>query len=89
MEDVKLKKRMFIAFILIFSFVIIFSNYSSNQDSLILLSRYEKSILDEFKISYKDEVLHGVDALSICKMYLFAGVSKDYETIDKIYSLLL
>ena len=55
-------------------------------ENLINLSEYETAKLNEFKSSYDDEVLLDLEALSVCKMYLFSGYMGDYETQYEFYT---
>ena len=55
-------------------------------ENLIDLSEYEAAKLNGFKSSYNDEVLLGLEPLSICKMYLFSGYMGDYETQYEFYT---
>ncbi len=58
------------------------NNYNTD---LTDLSTYENLKFEEFKLSYDDQVLVGLEPISICKMYLYAALIGDYETEYELY----
>jgi len=61
-------------------------NSNRIYDSLISLDSYELKKYGEFKNEYDDQVLYGLNPISICKMYLYASWIKDYETQYEFYT---
>lgn len=57
-----------------------------NHLDLVDLTLHEQMILDQFKLEYDIEVLKGVEALSICKLYLYSMLIEDYETVYELYT---
>jgi hypothetical protein len=64
------------------------SEINSNRvyESLISLDSYELKKYEEFKEEYDDQVLYGLNPISICKMFLYAEWIKDYETEYEFYT---
>jgi|LGOV01.1.fsa_nt_gb hypothetical protein len=56
------------------------------HEDLTDLSTYESLKFEEFRLNYDDKVLIGLEPISICKMYLYASLIKDYETVYELYT---
>lgn len=56
------------------------------HEDLTDLNTYESIKFEEFRLSYDDEFLIDLDPISICKMYLYASLIKDYETQYELYT---
>ena len=50
------------------------------------LSTYESLKFEEFRLNYDDNVLIGLEPVSICKMYLYTTLIGDYETQYELYT---
>jgi hypothetical protein len=55
-------------------------------ENLLDLNDYEAEKLGDFKSSYDDKVLLGLEPISICKMYLYSAYTGDYETQYELYT---
>lgn len=56
------------------------------HEDLTDLSSYEHWKFEAFKINYDDEVLLGLEPIAICKMYLYALLIEDYDTVYELYT---
>jgi hypothetical protein len=59
---------------------------NNSHKDLTDLTTYENLKFEEFKLNYDDKILIGLKPISICKMYLFASLTKDYETQYELYT---
>lgn len=55
-------------------------------DDLTDLTTLELKKFDQFKVDYNDDVLVGLDPISIFKLFLFAKFTEDYETQYELFT---
>lgn len=55
-------------------------------DDLLVLTAYEQLIFGQFKEAHDDSILEGLGPVSVCKMYLYAGLLRDYGTEYELYT---
>lgn len=63
-----------------------FVTLNAYHEDLTELSNYERVRFEEFRENYDDEALKRMSPISICKMYLYAGLIGDYETQYEFYA---
>lgn len=52
---------------------------------MLALSPELKDIYDRYSKSKNDELMRGLEAIDVCKMYFYAESKKDYETLYSLY----
>ena len=62
------------------------ANLNSYHEALTDLTTFESLKFEQFRLNYDDEVLLGLEPISICKMYLYASLLGDYETVYELYT---
>ncbi len=62
------------------------STLNNYHEDLTDLNTYENLKFEEFRLNYDDKVLLGLEPISICKMYLYASLIKDYDTVYELYT---